>query len=283
MQRRSLYVVAVAALSILAVGCPGSKTPAAAPAPAAHDEGPLTWKLSKSGLGFRLSNADDEADHPRERPVTASTPLGGADAKKIVGRLPDLKSDPDDQQDFNQRAKSIPAPRPGQTVTEAFPPPVAAPNAPAVPNGPLKVERRAPDGPVALAPHLSITFTQPMVPLASVSDLAKDHPPVHLTPEPPGKWRWLGTRTVLFQPDHRFPMATDYTVEIPAGTKAQNGSTLAVAEKWSFSTPAPVLKVASPHGGSQPREPLVFIQMDQAIDPPASIAQAADAPTEIAR
>ena len=266
MQRRSLYCVAIASLSILAVGCPGAKTPPPTPAPVAHDEGPLTWK---PGLGFRLSNADDDADHPRERPVTASTPLGAADVKKIVGRLPDLKSDPDDPQAFNQRAKSIPAPRPGQTVTEAFPPPVAAPNAPTVPNGPLKVERRAPEGPVALAPYLNITFTQPMVPLASVSDLAKEHPPVKLTPEPPGKWRWLGTRTVLFQPDHRFPMATDYTVEVPAGTKAQNGATLATAEKWSFSTPPPVLKVSSPNNGSQPLEPLVFIQMDQAIDPTA--------------
>ena len=269
MQRRSLYCVAIAALSILAVGCPGAKTAPSAPANAAHAEEPLTWKLSKSGLGFRLSNADDEGDHPRERPVTASTPLGGADAKKILGRLPDLKSDPDDSQAFNQRAKSIPAPRPGQTVNEAFPPPVAAPNAPAVPNGPLRVERHAPEGPVALAPYLNITFTQPMVPVASVSDLAKEHPPVKLTPEPPGKWRWLGTRTVLFQPDHRFPMATDYKVEVPAGTKAQNGATLATAEKWTFSTPSPVVKVSSPYGGSQPLEPLVFVQMDQAIDPPA--------------
>ena len=46
--------------------------------------------------------------------------------------------------------------------------------------------------------------------------------PVKLTPTPKGRWRWIGTRTILFDPDVRFPQATTYKVEIPAGTKTRD-------------------------------------------------------------
>ena len=42
---------------------------------------------------------------------------------------------------------------------------------------------------------------------------------VWVNPEPPGEWRWVGSRTLLFEPVGRFPMATDYKVEAPAGTE----------------------------------------------------------------
>ncbi len=263
-----------ALVSLLAVGCPGQKPPnppVTAKKVEAPEE-PLVWKLSKSGLGFRLSNADDEADHPPDRKVTPSTPLGSEDAKKMAARLPELKKDADDEKDFSMRAKSIPAPRPGKTITEPFPAPAGPPPANAPPAGPLKVERHAPEGAVTLAPHLTATFTQPMIAVTSVDEIGKEHPPVKLIPEPPGKWRWLGTRTVMFQPEKRFPMATEYTVEIPAGTKAMNGQTLAQAEKWSFSTPPVTMKRHYPSSTSEPLDPLIFIELDQAIDQKAFLS-----------
>jgi alpha-2-macroglobulin len=264
MARRSILFLTL--LSLVAVGCPGQKPPQPPQSAKGREaEGPLVWKLSKSGLGFRLSNADDEADNPRERKATPSTPLGGEDARKIASRLPEVKRDPDDVQDFAMRAKSIPAPRPGKTVNETFPPPPAPPPTGTPPAGPLKVERHAPEGKVELAPYLTMTFTQPMVPVTSVDEL-KEHPPVQLVPEPAGKWRWLGTRTLMFQPDKRFPMATEYAVTVPAGTKAMNGQTLAAVEKWSFATPPPTMKQGHPQGGSEPRDPLLFVEFDQAID-----------------
>ncbi|MBX3226012.1 MAG: hypothetical protein KIT84_29445 [Labilithrix sp.] len=260
-------------LALVAAGCPGAQPPpSTAKKPPAAPEGPLTWKVSKSGLGFRISNADEEADKPSERKVAPATPLGAADARKIASRLPEIKKDPDDEKAFSMRPKSIPAPKPGKTVNEQFPPPIAPPPAAvSAPNAPLKIERHAPEGKVDLAPHLSMTFTQPMVAVSSVDEL-KEHPPVKLVPEPPGKWRWLGTRTVLFQPDKRFPMATDYSVEVPAGTKAQNGAALAAAEKWTFSTPAPRLKGHYPTSSEEPLDPIVFIELDQAIEPAAMLA-----------
>src|SRR5690606_21261442 len=85
-------------------------------------------------------------------------------------------------------------------------------------------------------------------------------------PEPPGKWRWLGTRTVMFQPEKRFPMATEYAVEIAEGTKAVNGQTMKKAERWTFTTPPPVLVRKYPQGTSEPRSPIVFAEFDQEID-----------------
>ncbi len=265
MKRSAIGLVVVCAF--VALGCPGQKPPQApAPPAAAPSEGPLVWHLSKSGLGFRLSNADEDADQDVARKVAPSTPLGDADAKKIVARLPALASEPDDAKDFAMRDKSIPAPRPGKTVTEAFPPPAGPPPANVVATGPLTVERRAPEGPVDIAPHLTMTFSQPMVAITSMDDLAKEKLPVTLAPQPAGKWRWLGTKTLMFQPEKRFPMATEYAVDIPSGTKAMSGQALAKATQWTFSTPPVTVKRSFPSSRQEPLEPLIFAEMDQQID-----------------
>ena len=259
-------------VALLATACPGQKPAQAPAAPAAEvaEKGPLVWKLSKSGLGFRLSNADEDADKESEHKVAPSTPLGADDTRKIVGRLPELKRDPDDAKDFAMRDKSIPAPRPGKTVTEAFPPPAGPPPASVTAPGPLTVERHAPEGPVDIAPHLSVSFSQPMVPITSVDDLAKDNKerlPVRLVPQPAGKWRWLGTKTVMFQPEKRFPMATEYAVEVPAATKAMNGQVLGKPVQWTFTTPPVTLKRSWPSSSQEPREPLLFVEFDQQVEP----------------
>jgi uncharacterized protein YfaS (alpha-2-macroglobulin family) len=257
-------------VALLATACPGQK-PAQAPAAPGEvaEKGPLVWKLSKSGLGFRLSNADEDGDKESEHKVAASTPLGADDTRKIVGRLPELKRDPDDAKDFAMRDKSIPAPRPGKTVTEAFPPPGGPPPANVTAPGPLTVERHAPEGAVDIAPHLTVTFSQPMVPITSVDDLANDKErlPVRLVPQPAGKWRWLGTKTVMFQPEKRFPMATEYAVEVPAATKAMNGQVLGKPVQWTFTTPPITLKRSWPSSSQEPREPMLYVELDQQVEP----------------
>jgi len=265
MKRSAIALVVVCAL--VALGCPGQKPPLApAPPTASPSEGPVVWRLSKSGLGFRLSNADEDADRDVTRKVAPSTPLGDGDAKKIVARLPALQSEPDDAKDFAMRGTSIRAPRPGKTVTEAFPPPAVPPPAAVASAGPLTVERRAPEGPVDIAPHLTMTFSQPMVPITSMDDLSKEKLPVALVPQPAGTWRWLGTKTLMFQPEKRFPMATEYAVDIPSGTKAMNGQTLAKATQWTFATPPLSVKHSFPGSTQEPLEPILFAELDQAID-----------------
>ena len=103
-----------------------------------------------------------------------------------------------------------------------FPPADEAARPDAAAAGPLEVLRRMPEGDVPLAPHLSITFSQPMVALDSHEALAREAVPARLSPQPPGEWRWVGTRTLVFEPEGRFPMATEYRVEVPAGTRARH-------------------------------------------------------------
>jgi hypothetical protein len=38
--------------------------------------------------------------------------------------------------------------------------------------------------------------------------------PLQLTPLPDGEFQWLGTRTLMFKPTYRFPMATQYSVVV---------------------------------------------------------------------
>src|SRR6185369_16807393 len=110
---------------------------------------------------------------------------------------------------------------------------------------PLDVLRYSPEGDVPLAPQLSITFSRPMVSLSSQEEAAANVP-VELSPQPPGKWRWLGTRTLVFEPTGRFPMATQYSVTVPAGTKSTGGRTLANPKTWTFTTPPPTIVQSYP-------------------------------------
>ena len=112
---------------------------------------------------------------------------------------------------------------------------------------------------------LSVTFSQPMVAVTSQDDAATTVP-VKLSPTPKGRWRWIGTRTLLFDPEVRFPQATSYRVEIAAGTKSATGNALAKAVSFGFETPAPRIASAWPQGGPTRRDVPVFVLFDQKID-----------------
>src|SRR5262245_29432549 len=219
------------------------------------------------GLQFRLSEGQEESKQ-QEPPnkVAAAEPLDPAAIDNLLKRLPPIKAEADDEQDFAFRDRSLPPPRTGQTISGTFPPAGSA-TAPETAKGPLEVVRFAPEGEVPLAPHLSITFSQPMVAVTSNDDLSAGQVPVKLTPQPAGKWRWLGTKTLLFDPAGRMPMATEYLVEIPAGTKSAIGGTLANTKRWTFSTSQPKVTTSYPNSGLHKRNPLFFLAFDQRIDP----------------
>jgi uncharacterized protein YfaS (alpha-2-macroglobulin family) len=222
--------------------------------------------MSKSGLGFRLSDAEPEAE--AKAAVVQASALAEADVRKLLGRLPPLTAEAGDEKAFAFRDRSRPAPRPGKTVEQAFPPPAGRPPPAATgTGGSLTVTRRAPEGAIPLAPALNISFSKPMIAITSHADLAKTPPPVVLTPQPPGKWRWLGSQTVVFDPElGRFPMSTEYKVEIPSATRAADGSGLARSEVWTFTTPTLTMKEHQPIGGAVELEPIMFAGFDQGID-----------------
>jgi hypothetical protein len=178
-----------------------------------------------------------------------------------------------DEQEYRLPVESLPPPLPGNAVDLAFPPSAeeAAPDVSA--DAPVEVLRYSPEGDVPVAPQLSVTFNQAMVPLTSHAELAAADVPVKMTPDVPGHWRWVGTKTLFFEADvegiDRFPMATEYEVAVPAGTTSANGNTLAEAVTWTFRTPPPTLGSVYPTGSSQPLTPTIFASFDQRIDPSA--------------
>ena len=129
-------------------------------------------------------------------PVATGQPLTDGQIDGILARLPALTAESGDQQDFNLAQQPIPPPRTGETIQQPFPPPATAAQPVPVEAGPLKVLRFSPEGEIPIAPFVSITFNQPMVPLATIGDLAAGQVPAQIEPSLPGVWRWLGTRTL---------------------------------------------------------------------------------------
>jgi uncharacterized protein YfaS (alpha-2-macroglobulin family) len=226
------------------------------------------------GLLFALREGR-EKDEAAERPkVGTGEPLSDDAANALLARVKTISAEKEDEQPFALREGSLPAPKTGKTIKDSFPPKQTdAPLAPDEKNKKLEVLRSQPTGEVPIARDLSVTFSLPMVPVTSHDDLAKRERPVTITPEPKGKWRWIGTKTILFEPEVRFPMATEYKVEIAAGTKAMNGAALAKAVQFTFTTPSPQVRVFHPTGGPSRRDPLMYVSFDQRIDPEAILAK----------
>ncbi len=220
-------------------------------------------------MRIALSQGSEVVSRPEPVPPAETQPLTAQETEALLKRLAALEDQTGDQQEFRLPPETLPAPRPGETIEQEFPPAETAPPVTQPAAGPLQVLRYSPEGAVDQAPFLSITFDQPMVPLTAHADLAAQDVPVRLSPQPEGHWKWLGTRTLVFQPSFRFPMATEYTVEVPAGTTSATGGKLAQAVRWTFSTPPPKLTASYPPDGPQVRNPLLFAAFDQRIDPAA--------------
>jgi alpha-2-macroglobulin len=223
---------------------------------------------------FRLSEGQPDFDPEAGRlPVAETTPLSATELQAVLNRLPEVQREEGDEQEYRLPEETLPAPRPGEEVDLVFPPEEseAAPDTAA--DAPLEVLRFSPEGDVPIVPQLSVTFNQPMVPLTSHEELAKTDVPVRLTPDVPGHWRWVGTKTLFFEADvegiDRFPMATEYRAEIPAGVRSATGNELATAVSWSFRTPPPQLQRSHPTGRAEPLTPTLFASFDQRIDPNA--------------
>jgi len=204
--------------------------------------------------------------------LAPATKISDADAQALLSRAKPLKADAQDKQSFALRGKSQPPPKTGQVIKAAFPPPPSSAPPPKTNDKQLRVLRWMPEGPVPLAPELSVTFSQPMVAVTSQDDAAATKP-VMLSPQPKGKWRWIGTRTILFDPEVRFPQATTYRVEIPAGTKSANGGVLKDGVKFTFETPPPSIVQSYPSSGPQKLDVPMFVLFDQKIDPKAVLAK----------
>jgi uncharacterized protein YfaS (alpha-2-macroglobulin family) len=238
---------------------------------------PLQAGGGGTGFVIRLSEGQEQPEVTEPLVPGTGEPLSEVEIAPILARLPALEEEPDESQDFRLPEDPIPPPRPGETIEEAFPPPPLAGGPEIGQAGPLEVLRYAPEGEISIAPFVSVTFSQPMVPLATLEDLAEQEVPVEIEPDLPGTWRWLGTKTLTFQYDSelidRLPKSTAYTVSIPAGIQSEIGGVLAESVQFTFQTPTPTMSNHYPYSDDpQPLDPLFFIAFDQRVDPEAVLA-----------
>lgn len=248
------------------------------------EAGPGGRPLGQPDLGpgthFRLSNAEAGApEGAADVPSASAAPLDPEALAGLVERLPELPATAAQAVD----AQLPPGPpRPaiaGETIEVVFPPAEDAAPPPAESSGPLAVERVQPEGDVPIASHLAVTFSRPFAPLAANAELDAADVPVSIEPETAGRWRWVGTRTLLFEPELRFPMATRYTAEVPAGATAADGTALETGRSWTFTTPPPSVTTFWSNVYAPDRRALSILGFDQAVDPSAVlpfIAAAAD-------
>eukprot|EP01094_Clydonella_sp_ATCC50884_P013654 TRINITY_DN2391_c0_g1_i9.p1 TRINITY_DN2391_c0_g1~~TRINITY_DN2391_c0_g1_i9.p1 ORF type:complete len:793 (+),score=266.52 TRINITY_DN2391_c0_g1_i9:161-2539(+) len=195
------------------------------------------------------------------------TPLPASEADAIFAGVDDIKAAADDEKEFAIRPKTKPPPKTGNIQEHSFPPAgdVAPPAGAASAASELTVLRASPEGAVAVASHVSVTFSLPMVPLGTVDQVAQNEVPVELDPQPAGRWRWVGTQTLLFEPEHRFPCATTYKVVVAKGTQSTSGAALAKSYSFSFSTRALTLTGGSP-SGTVPHTPFFSAAFDQKVE-----------------
>ncbi|MBS1796997.1 MAG: Ig-like domain-containing protein [Acidobacteria bacterium] len=221
------------------------------------------------GLQFRLSEGEEGAEKREKQPLAETKALSESETNALLKRIPEIKTEDDDQKDFNKRLGTLPAPKTGNKIPVKFPAPEQInPNITDQAKTPLEVIRYSPQGEVPVAPDLNVTFSQPMVAVTSQEEAAK-YAPVELSPQVEGKWRWLGTKTLMFDTTKRFPMATKFTVRVPAGTKSATGPVLQKDVTWTFTTPPPKVETMIPQNQVTRRDALMFVSFDQAVNPEA--------------
>ncbi|PKN26841.1 MAG: hypothetical protein CVU65_04350 [Deltaproteobacteria bacterium HGW-Deltaproteobacteria-22] len=224
------------------------------------------------GLLFTLEKGPGSSGAGATVQYTPGTPLTEAESQALLARLQPWKDLPDLKKNFAFRDRSLPPPRTGAVVQTAWPPP-PKPVPTVEPAGALEVVRTSPTTDVYIAPNISVTFSQPMVAITSHADTIAKGVPVKISPEVKGKWRWLGTKTLIFESElERLPKSTRYTVTVPAGIASAKGEKLAKEVSWEFSTPTIQVETFHPQHGPQILRPVFFIRFDQRIDPAAVLA-----------
>ncbi|MBK9036220.1 MAG: Ig-like domain-containing protein [Myxococcales bacterium] len=278
--KRSITIRSVAlatVISFVSVSCgpkAGSRPPTGGGSGVVTPGGQPLVQDDKPGLTMRLSDGRAGAPAADRSQLPPTQQLDDAAAKAILDRVAPVGAKPDDTQAFALRDRSQPPPRTGKTIKGTFPVPNPQAGPPPATNDagkPLTLVRWAPEGDVPVAPQLQLTFSQPMVAVTSQDDAAAVVP-VTLSPTPPGRWRWLGTKTIVFDPTVRFPQATTYTVAVAKGTKSATGNVLADAKRFTFTTPTPRVEASWPGGGPQRLDAPMFVRFDQQIDPAAVLA-----------
>lgn len=229
---------------------------------------PSEIESQTKGLRFRIRPSEVTEDKKVKSSSADAADLNEAQTQAILRRLPPLPVDEFQQAAFQMRSNSLPPPKIGKLTPSEFPADEfqQLPNRDKENSSVLEVVRFSPSGSVPLAPNLSVTFSQPMISVGSLNDQKKFMVPVKLSPEIKGRWRWLGTKTLIFDVETHFPMATAFTAEIPAGTKSATGGILTKTVSWNFSTTPPKIENFALSNKTVKNDALMLVVFDQAIN-----------------
>ena len=134
-------------------------------------------------------------------------------------------------------------------------------------SGPLEISYFAPQGETEGQVEVSVSFDRPMVALGA--DDALPAGSFTIEPSVPGRARWIGSQTLLFEPSAPLPMASTFTVQLAAGVRALDGNALAEPLRFQFHTPAPKLVRSDPydHARGEERARVLDLYFNQRIDP----------------
>jgi alpha-2-macroglobulin len=104
---------------------------------------------------------------------------------------------------------------------------------------------------IATSSDLFLMFSQPVVPLLSLSDPGRqDLPhPLQLEPTVAGHGEWLNTSVYVFTPSEPLRGGTRYTAVVPAGLTGTQGEMLVEPVRWQFTTERPKVVRISPSDG----------------------------------
>lgn len=220
-----------------------------------------------NGLRMSVREAPDSSPSIAHERQVAGEPLSEAAIDAIYERVEALPEPLASQVDFALRSSSKPAPRAGQALEQEFPPQETSSSLPGLVSAKnLSLQRYQPEGDVELAPKVSLTFSQSVVPLTGHHDASKIVP-ARISPALEGTWRWVGTQTAIFDPqDGRFPMASEFTVTPNDALASTSGQRLEDPRAWTFRTPTVQIQQSLPAGEGNVRTPVFVLQFDQRVD-----------------
>ncbi|MBI5490596.1 MAG: Ig-like domain-containing protein [Deltaproteobacteria bacterium] len=134
--------------------------------------------------------------------------------------------------------------------------------------GPLAVTFGSPKGQTWTPTEIAVGFSKSMVPLdrAGTADTTALF---RITPAMDGEYRWLGSQVLTFVPAAPLTPSSSFTVTVPAGVKALDGSELAAEYTFEFDTPRVRVARNDPYSGERWRKPQspVDLWFNQPVDP----------------
>jgi len=82
---------------------------------------------------------------------------------------------------------------------------------------------------------ITAIFNEPIVPLTTLDEIDESKLPIEIFPVTKGKWKWIGTRTLQFQPETNLIRSSNYKIRLKKDFKTYDGFTLPEFE-YQFKT-----------------------------------------------